>query len=99
MLLYRCGSVYLKCTQLSLTFEYFELNNIYLVSSFWSVVTLPHIPKDHISRNICINWEISNIVDWIFSGPGGYFTGGGILYYTIGKFTQNPELHQRQKQQ
>ena len=25
--------------------------------------------------------------------------GGGILYYTTGKFTQKPELHQRQKQQ
>ena len=63
-------SVYLKCTQLSLTFEYFELNNILFGQlGYWSVVTLPHIPKDHISRNMCINWEISNIVDWIFSGP------------------------------
>ena len=70
MLLYRCSSVYLKCTQLSLTFEYFELNNIpFGQLVYWSVVTLPHIPKDHISRNICINWEISNIVDSIFSGP------------------------------
>ena len=60
MVLNRCGSVYLKCTQLSLTFEYFELNNIpFGQLVYWSVVTLSHFPKDHISRKICIKLENS----------------------------------------
>ena len=55
MLLYRCGSVFLKCTELSLTIEYYELNNITFGQLvYWSVVTLPHFPKDHISGEMCI---------------------------------------------
>ena len=71
MLLYRRGSVYLKCTQLSLTFEYFELSIIpFGQLVYWSVVTLSHFPKDHIFGKICIKWgENSNMVGWIFSGP------------------------------
>ena len=48
MLLYRCDSVDLKCTQLSLTFEYFNI-------PFGQLVYLSaHFPKNHISGKICI---------------------------------------------
>ena len=45
--------------------QYFELNNIpFGQLVYWSVVTLPHFPKDHISGEICI--KMGNL---IFSGP------------------------------
>ena len=45
--------------------QYFELNNIpYGQLVYWSVVTFPHFPKDHISEEICI--KMGNL---IFSGP------------------------------
>ena len=81
MILYRCGSVYLKCTQLSLTFEYFELNIILFGQLvYWSVVTLSHFPKDHIFGKICIKWW-KILIRWVGYFPDQkFYLGKGLLY-------------------
>ena len=77
MVLYRCGSVYLKCTQLSLPFEYFELNNIpFGQLVYLSVVTMSHfqryiptlfwgpeLPKLKITGNHAVTMVLSYFLD------------------------------------